>query len=98
MVCRRPRQFWLRNLEIPLGSDLTIQEVHCGKPYEHFLAVECKTELLNVQSYLEKGAERLKPDAGPWPTFTRPVKKVTPPTIAAGLKTASEGSKESVER
>jgi hypothetical protein len=93
MVCRRPRQFWLRNLEIPLGSDLTIQEVHCGKPYEHFLAVECKTELLSVQSYLQKGAERLKPDAGPWPTFTRPVKKVTPPTIAAGLKTASEAAK-----
>lgn len=93
MVCRRPRQFWLRNLKIPLGSDLTIQEMHGGEPHEHFLAVECKTELLNVQSYLEKGAERLKPEAGPWPTFTRPVKKVTPPTIAAGLKSASEAAK-----
>ena len=52
-----------------------------------------RTDLLKVDNFLEKGAERLRANAGPWPTFTNPVKKVSRPAIAAGLKTASEGAK-----
>ena len=54
---------------------------------------KCQTDLLKVDNFLEKGAERLRANAGPWPTFTNPVKKVPRPAIAAGLKTASEGAK-----
>eukprot|EP00435_Cladocopium_sp_Y103_P072498 s181_g40.t1 len=93
MYCRRPRQFWLRNLDIPLGTDLSIQPVMRGQPHEHFQAVQCDTQLLPLSAYLEQGAERVKPDAGPWPTFTRPVKKTSPPAMAAGVKTASEAAK-----
>eukprot|EP00435_Cladocopium_sp_Y103_P062833 s548_g24.t1 len=93
MICRRPRQFWLRNLDIPLGTDLAIQTVTSVHPYEHFQAVQCRTQLLPLSAFLEKGAERVKPEAGPWPTFTRPVKKASPLTMAAGIKTASEAAK-----
>eukprot|EP00435_Cladocopium_sp_Y103_P050818 s1644_g15.t1 len=87
MYCRRPRQFWLRNLDIPLGTDLSIQPVMRGQPHEHFQAAQCDTQLLPLSAFLEQGAERVKP------TFTRPVKKTSPPAMAAGVKTASEAAK-----
>ena len=93
MHCRRPRQFWIKGLEIPLGNDLVLERNNAGLEEKQHTKVVCKASPPPLKFFLESGAERLKPDGGPWPTFTRPMKKTSPPAVAAGIKTASEAAK-----
>eukprot|EP00435_Cladocopium_sp_Y103_P017095 s450_g4.t1 len=92
MHCRRPRQFWLRGLDVPVGTDLVMTtEAHAVEALQS-TKVTCNTQLPALKFFLEEGTERVKPEAGPWPTFTRPVKKASPPSVAAGLRTASQSA------
>eukprot|EP00435_Cladocopium_sp_Y103_P006537 s2887_g2.t1 len=93
MHCRRPRQFWIQGLEVPLGNDLVLEPSTAGPVEKRHTKVVCKASPPPLKFFLESGAERLQPDAGPWPTFTRPVKKASPPAVVAGIKTASDAAK-----
>ena len=43
-----------------------------------------------LESFLERGAAKLRDTGAPFFTFTRPIRRSQPPTAPAGLETANE--------
>ena len=94
--CRRPRLFWLKGIDVLPGPDLVLEDrlMHGG-----FYIRTAETRIPNVEAFLNPGAERCEAKYGavssdpdrpqPFYTFTRPIPRLQPPYLPAGLDRAS---------
>lgn len=89
--CRRPRLYWLRNIDLVKGKDLRVQ-AH-GKVRDLTTAltkIELKTEKPPLSWFLKPDTEKLASPEEPFFTFTRPIVRKEPPPSPAGLERASD--------
>eukprot|EP00435_Cladocopium_sp_Y103_P004459 s2071_g1.t1 len=83
--CRRPRLFWLKNIELLRGSDLEVlEEQQVGELTTKLSVVKLTTRKPPLDWFLRKNCSKLVDDGRPFFTFARPIAKSEPPRNPAG--------------
>eukprot|EP00435_Cladocopium_sp_Y103_P045377 s505_g13.t1 len=83
--CRRPRLFWLKNLELVKAADLQLLEDQQVGGLEAKLQVaKIDTERPPLEWFLRRGCTKLIDDGRPFFTFARPLARSSPPSEPAG--------------
>eukprot|EP00435_Cladocopium_sp_Y103_P031880 s1016_g8.t1 len=89
--CRRPRLYWLRNIELIEGTDLTVEKNARVRDLDLPLnRVVIKTTPPGWEKFLQPGAKKLSNEKEPFYTFTRPILRKEPPASPAGVDRASQ--------
>ena len=88
--CRRPRLYWIKNIPLTPGSDLTPrQQVKILDVAVALDKVEIKIVKPPPNLFLESGAKKAADNEEPFLTFTRPIMRQAPPESPAGVDRAS---------
>eukprot|EP00438_Fugacium_kawagutii_P000277 Skav206174 [mRNA] locus=scaffold3494:124406:139670:+ [translate_table: standard] len=88
--CRRPRLYWLRGIPLLLGVDLTIRKKVRPRGHDYFVdEIRVDTERPPLDWFLEANAVKGDEKDEPFPTFTRPIARQSPPDQPAGLSDCS---------
>lgn len=84
---RRPRVYWPRNFPRPAGPDVIL-----GKIEKNAQVLKLRSQVPELQHFLDDNTTRVVPCGSPWPTFTRPIRRDRPPPSPAGIETASSSA------
>jgi site-specific DNA-cytosine methylase len=92
--CRRPRLYWVKNVEMIPGVDMRIiNNVPMRGHSYHVKEVDLDTERPPMSWFLNDKAVKMADEEEPFATFTRPTARSAPPPSPAGLEQASEAAK-----
>eukprot|EP00435_Cladocopium_sp_Y103_P035125 s1263_g9.t1 len=92
--CRRPRLYWIKNVDIIKGDDLRVIKNVQMRGHNYLVhEVDVDTERPPLDWFLNPETVKMADEEDAFATFTRPTARSQPPPSPAGLEQASESAK-----